>query len=91
MACLAPSLDAPKKSENLVDFRRVCRYNRYIKKEIIMTNEQRFAKEVTRKLNAKLGTFMVDVMQKSTREEREAAFQKWAQKNPQAFEFKRRP
>ena len=55
-----------------------------------MTNEQRFAKEVTRKLNAKLGTFMVDVMQKSTREEREAAFQKWAQKNPHKLVFKLR-
>jgi len=49
-------------------------------------NEQ-FAKEFNRRLDERLGTFMVDVMEKQTHEEREAAFKKWAQKNPQALKF----
>ena len=89
MACPAPSLDAPKKSENLVDFRRVCRYNRYIKKEIIMTGT--FARKLSQRITERLGKeFFTEVLSKEAGEEREAAFQKWAQKNPHKLVFKLR-
>jgi hypothetical protein len=88
-ACLTPSLDAPKKSENLVDFRRVCRYNRYIKKEIIMTGT--FARKLSQRITERLGKeFFTEVLSKEAGEEREAAFQKWAQKNPHKLVFKLR-
>lgn len=87
--CQAPSLDPPEKSEILVDFGRDYRYNRYIKKEIIMTGT--FAHKLSQRITERLGKeFFTEVLSKEVGEEREAAFQKWAQKNPHKLVFKLR-
>ena len=56
-----------------------------------MTNkEQEFAKEFSRRFNAKVGGLLAEIKGKKTPEERDKAFRAWACRNPQAFEFQRR-